>query len=304
MGGRGLAGSFKRQGLAVGHPRSMTPAVVRTMFLPAMFLLATAGCGLVATGLPEPTIGIVVLLAIAVSFVAERLAPYNEDWNEPLGDRWRDVAHAVVNEGSLLLALLALPALGDALVLVEVWPSEWPLVSQVLLAIVLADLGITLAHWTSHRIGWLWRLHAVHHSVRRFYGFNGLMKHPLHQTVELLAGITPLVLVGMPSRVAAALAVCVAVQLLLQHSNVDYATGGLHRLLALNRPHRFHHVAAGGEGDVNFGLFTTIWDRWPLRSHRSGTRAFRTGDIGVAGRPDYPSRYVDQLVEPFRAHTS
>ncbi len=107
----------------------------------------------------------------------------------------------------------------------------------------------------------------------------------------------------MPSPVAAALAVCVAVQLLLQHSNVDYATGGVDSLFALNRPHRFHHVAAGGEGDVNFGLFTTIWDRWVLGTNRSGTRTFRTGDLGVAGRPDYPSRYIDQLREPFRTST-
>ena len=46
----------------------------------------------------------------------------------------------------------------------------------------------------------------------------------------------------------------------LEHSNVDYATGGLGRWLALNRPHRSHHVAAIREGDVNAGLFTAIWD--------------------------------------------
>lgn len=43
----------------------------------------------------------------------------------------------------------------------------------------MADLGITLMHWLSHRSALLWRLHAVHRSVHRIYGLNGLMKHPL-----------------------------------------------------------------------------------------------------------------------------
>ncbi|MCW2630431.1 MAG: hypothetical protein QOF66_4100 [Mycobacterium sp.] len=58
---------------------------------------------------------------------------------------------------------------------------------QVLSAILIADLGITLVHLASHKIGVLWRFHAVHHSITRFSGLNGLMKHPLHQTVEMTA---------------------------------------------------------------------------------------------------------------------
>ena len=37
-------------------------------------------------------------------------------------------------------------------------------------------------------------------------GLNGLMKHPLHQTLEMTAGVTPLLLLGMPVNVASALA--------------------------------------------------------------------------------------------------
>lgn len=39
-----------------------------------------------------------------------------------------------------------------------------------------ADLGITLTHYASHKIGVPWRFHAVHHSVTRCYGRNGLTK--------------------------------------------------------------------------------------------------------------------------------
>lgn len=70
--------------------------------------------------------------------------------------------------------------------------------AQVLLAVAVTDMGVTLVHVASHRVGWLWRMHAVHHSVRRFYGFNGLMKHPLHGALELAAGTAPLLVLGMP----------------------------------------------------------------------------------------------------------
>ncbi len=61
--------------------------------------------------------------------------------------------------------------------------------------------------------------------MERLYGFNGLMKHPMHQSVEALAGLAPLLLVGMPVDVVVLLAFAIGIQLLLQHSNVDMRIG-------------------------------------------------------------------------------
>jgi len=167
------------------------------------------------------------------------------------------------------------------------------------LAIVIADFGITLAHYASHKIDILWRFHSVHHSVERLYGFNGLMKHPLHQTIELIAGTTPLLLMGLPVEVGALLAFSIAIQLMLQHSNVDMRLGSLLYIWAVAPGHRHHHVASKTNGDVNFGLFTMLWD------HALGTFVINrqqplNGELGIAGRPKFPSNYIDQLVEPFR----
>ena len=130
-----------------------------------------------------------------------------------------------------------------------------------MVAIIVADAGITIAHYLSHRLHWLWRFHAVHHSVERLYGFNGFMKHPIHQAIETTAGVTPLLLMGMPFEVGALLGFSVAIQLLLQHSNVDMQIGPLKYVFAFAPIHRFHHQRDGRTGNVNFGLFTTIWDR-------------------------------------------
>jgi sterol desaturase/sphingolipid hydroxylase (fatty acid hydroxylase superfamily) len=275
--------------------------VVETVFLPVMAGLAVAVVATARVGAPKALLVALILVAVAVSFAAEHVAPYERDWNSDHGDRVRDVVHAIVNEGTVLGSLLLLPWLVDRVAVGSVWPSGWPFGLQVVVAVLVADAGITLTHRASHRFGWLWRLHAVHHSVQRMYGFNGLMKHPAHQAIELTAGVVPLVLAGVDARVATALAGCVAIQLLLQHSNVDYATGGLDRWLALNRPHRYHHVAAAGEGDVNFGLFTNMWDRFVLHTAIDGQRRFASTDLGLAGRSDYPHSWPAQMVEPFRS---
>lgn len=245
----------------------------------------------------------VALVAIIVSFAAERRLPYDESWNRSRGDSVRDGIHALVNEASNVVGVVAWAALGFAvapLIGESIWPTQWPFWLQVLVAIVLADLGVTLAHFASHRVSWLWRLHAVHHSVQRMYGFNGLMKHPLHQAIEGCAGLLPLLLLGMPQRVAAVLAFAIVIQLLLQHSNVAMKLGPLRYVFAFAPVHRFHHLRYGRAGDVNFGLFFCVWD-YGLRtafyadSYRVGSR-----DLGIGSRPDYPSEYLAQLTEPFR----
>jgi sterol desaturase/sphingolipid hydroxylase (fatty acid hydroxylase superfamily) len=274
----------------------------RRLYLPLM-LLGVNGVGIacVAAGRPPALLLALLAGAVGLSFAAERLIPYRPEWNRSLGDGPRDVAHAVVNEGLSLGTTAAVPLLAALAPPTGLWPASLPFALQVVGSIVVLDAGIALAHVASHRWAWLWRLHAVHHSVRRLYGFNGLMKHPLHQLVETTAGATPLLLLGMPPDVALALAFCTAVQLLLQHSNADYRTGGLERLLALNRVHRFHHVGRAGEGDVNFGLFTNLVDHALGTFRYERARTFTSADLGIADEPDFPTGYGPQLVAPFRA---
>ena len=261
-----------------------------------VFLLGFIACGI---WLPDGLI-LVFFAALAVSFVTERWLPYEPQWNHNLGDRRRDALHALVNESLNAVGLLILPGLTALLAIEGIWPRGWPLWEQLLLAIVLADAGITLMHYASHRIAPLWRLHAVHHSVQRLYGFNGLMKHPLHQMLEATAGLLPLILLGIPQEVAQLLALAIALQLLLQHSNVDMRLGPLRWVFAWAPVHRFHHMKYGRAGDVNFGLFFNLWD-WLLGTayYRDGYR-MGPGDLGVGSRPDFPVDYGAQMLDPFK----
>ncbi len=283
---------------------SLLRLVLRFGYVPA-FAIGFGGAALhgVAAGWGIERLAALLLGAIAVSFAAERIAPYSDAWNRARGDRLRDTLHVLVNESLVVASIASLPLLARALGTDAsgLWPRQWPFPGQVLAALLVFDLGITLAHFASHRVAWLWRFHAVHHSVERMYGVNGILKHPVHQAIEMIAGTAPLVAIGLPLEVAKALALLTALQLLLQHSNVDSNTGFLRRWFAGSELHRLHHRKEPGRGDVNFGLFTTLGDR--LLGTLDGELGTRLGsdDLGIQAEPDYPAGYAAQLARPFRA---
>lgn len=241
-----------------------------------------------------------LLGAILVSLLVERYIPYQASWNLRHADGPSDLLHALVNESLNIASLAVIPLLAELLPAPPLWPVHWPIWLQLTLAIVCADLGVTLMHWLSHRNALLWRLHAVHHSVPRLYGFNGLMKHPLHQLLEASAGVLPLILLGLPLDIAALLAFAIAVQLLLQHSNVDMRIGPLRHMFAWAPLHRFHHIRYGRAGDVNFALFFSVWDRLLGTAFYRADYRLSDADVGIGDRPDYPRAYLSQLREPFR----
>jgi sterol desaturase/sphingolipid hydroxylase (fatty acid hydroxylase superfamily) len=273
--------------------------LLRHVHVPFIGCLALTAVWLAGRHAPHWYLAMIVVAGIAASFIAERILPVDVVWNRDQGDQRRDLVHTVVNEGLAGASLASLPLLSAAFTVTDIWPAGLPFVVQALGAILVFDLGVTVAHLASHRIGVLWRFHAVHHSVRRLYGLNGLMKHPVHQLIETAAGFTLLLAFGIPESVAAALAACAALQLLLQHSNVDYRVGSLERWLALNRGHRLHHLRWAGVGDVNFGLFTLVWDRL-LGTYDAPGREVTSDQLGIAAHPDYPVTYLAQLAQPFR----
>ena len=274
---------------------------MRILYAPCLFF-GFIGTALYLIHLGASIAWLLPLLAVAIllSFCCEALYPYKQAWASGTGEGPRDYLHAVVNETLNSLGIAAIALLPAWLPSSDCWPSHWAVHWQLLLAIPLADLGITLVHYASHRSALLWRLHAVHHSVTRLYGFNGLMKHPLHQLAEALGGVLPLVLLGLPQDVAALLAFSIAIQLLLQHSNADMRIGWLRHVFAWAPVHRLHHLKYGHVGDVNFALFLPLWDRLLGTALHLPGYALADDDMGIGDRPDYPVGYLAQLCEPWR----
>ena len=276
-------------------------AVTRFAYAPFMVLgLNAAGFAIVATGQHYAWLAAVLLAAVALAFAAERISPWHDAWNHSHGDEAANTIHALVYEISSVNGVMLLPVIAWLTPWEGIWPTHWPLLVQLLMAIIVADLAFTMVHYWSHRYPILWRLHAVHHGVPRMYGFNGLVRHPLHQTLDMVVGTLPLALAGMPIEVALLLGLAVSIQLVVQHSNVAYELGPFRNVMSIGKIHHLHHVNWGKEGDCNFGLFTTMWDRMLGTFHPEPPRAVGATDLGIDEVPHFPrGSYIEQLVFPF-----
>ncbi|MBK4989966.1 sterol desaturase family protein [Pseudomonas sp. S36] len=272
---------------------------MRLLYAPLFFIGFNAAALAVVLNASLLWLPLLLTGAVLVSCICERAMPYRVAWNRSQGETRRDLCHAVTNEGLAIASVASIVPMAGLLPATGLWPHAWPLLVQWLLAVVVADLGITLVHYASHRSERLWRLHAVHHSVTRMYGFNGLLKHPLHQLLETLGGTLPLLLLGLPVQVAALLAFSIAIQLLLQHSNVDMRIGALRHVVAWAPVHRLHHLKYGTTGDVNFALFFPLWDRLLGTSLHLPAYVLAHDDLGIGDRPDYPQTFFAQMREPW-----
>ena len=274
--------------------------IVRFGYLPFMLLgLNGAAWFVVAHGFSYLWLAPLLIAAFALTHCAERLLPHFEEWNDHHGDETTNLFHNAVYEASNLSAVLSIPLIVWLFPYQGIWPTEWPLIGQLLLAICIADFAFTILHYLSHRWPVLWRLHAVHHGVNRLVGFNGLVRHPLHQSIDLWLGSAPLVIMGMPMEVGVLLGFAISVQLIVQHSNVAFVLGPLRKHLSVGSVHHLHHVNWGKEGDCNFGLFFTWWDRVLGTFQLEPSRTITAADMGIDEVPDFPKSYVEQLIFPF-----
>lgn len=243
------------------------------------------------------------LLAVAYgsAFLAERVAPFFDEWtrHEEHGDTKTNVIHTLVYETSSINGLMMIPVICWLFPFQGLWPAHWPLWAQVMIAYLVADFAFMMMHYLSHRLAWLWRLHAVHHGVGRLYGFNGVIRHPLHQSIDMIVGNMPLVIMGMGHDVGLVLGFLISVTLIVQHSNVDARLGPLQKHLSIGRIHHLHHVNWGTEGDCNFGLLLTLWDKLLGTYKETPSRAITAKDMGVDELPNFPKGYIDQLLLPF-----
>jgi sterol desaturase/sphingolipid hydroxylase (fatty acid hydroxylase superfamily) len=71
---------------------------------------------------------------------------------------------------------------------------------------LLVDLMSYLSHRASHRVPWLWRFHAVHHSPRKVHWTSTARLHPVNDLVTYVALILPPLALGFPVDALAPLA--------------------------------------------------------------------------------------------------
>lgn len=244
-----------------------------------------------------PTVPIIAVLGVAIVAILERHFPFHELWRHDHGDTECDAVHAAVNLSVLFGVHFLISALPFSRV-PALWPTDWPIWTQALLAGIVLDLSLFAIHLLSHRVHWLWRFHAIHHSSERLYWLNGERRHPLHAAIMAAPGLAALVLLGAPASVIGLWLAFLAVHLAFQHSNLDYRVGPLRYVIGAAEVHRWHHKREYEDAQVNFGEFWMLWDHL-FRTFLVPSRDIAATEVGLR-EPGFAAGYADHLLHPFR----
>ena len=178
------------------------------------------------------------------------------------------------------------------------------------LTVVAMDGANWLAHYADHRLGPLWRFHALHHSQEELSVLTSFRAHPLMHTTGFLLATVPVVALT-PTRPIAPVLITIYICIgTLQHANLRWTFGPAGRVLVSPAYHRLHH--APDTQRVNLGVVLTIWDilagcaRFPSRSDAVGRTGLNGGPVPV--EQDDAAGLVlllvgEQLIEPFQARS-
>ena len=136
-----------------------------------------------------------------------------------------------------------------------------PVLTFVLYAIIL-DCADYWRHRLSHRFGWWWALHSLHHAQRQMTFWSDDRNHVLDDLISALwFGVIALV-IGVPPLQFPLLVLVLRFLESLSHANARLSFGWLgERLLISPRFHRAHHgLLAAGQRSCNYGAVLPWWD--------------------------------------------
>jgi sterol desaturase/sphingolipid hydroxylase (fatty acid hydroxylase superfamily) len=150
-----------------------------------------------------------------------------------------------------------------------------PAIVQLFEALLWFDLIGYWSHRAFHRVGLLWRYHAVHHSSTELDWLSSVRVHPVNEIGTRIAQAIPLVLVGYSPKILAAYIPLLTLYAIFLHANLSWNFGKLRYVIASPVFHRWHHTTEKEGIDRNFGgmfpwldmLFGTLYfpaDRQPM----------------------------------------
>lgn len=246
----------------------------------------------------------IVLVALILIALFERLFPYKDAWSKNHNDIRNDAWHLVFTQiviGRLMNPFWKFVLAGITAYLAKtyggsIWPNSWNIFYQLFLALLIAEFGRYWIHRWSHEVNWLWKLHAVHHSPKRLYFLNAARFHPIEKIIFLIPETVPFIIMGTSENALLMYAIFNSIHGLFQHSNIYIKMGWLNYIFSMTELHRWHHSKRIKESNTNYGNNLIVWDIlfgtffWP--------RDREVAEIGLIN-PEYPENYIGQVKAPF-----
>jgi lathosterol oxidase len=172
--------------------------------------------------------------------------------------------------------------------------ARMPWLLQFFLAVVVADVAEYFIHLALHKVPFLWRFHAVHHSSKALDWIAGSRSHFVDDTLVRGFILVPLMF-GFSQSIIFAYLIFVTLHATWTHCNFGPNAKWLEKYLVMPRYHHWHHTSQKEGIDKNFAIhfpwidriFGTYYypDEWPER-------------YGLDGEEIAP-RFWGQTIEPF-----
>lgn len=177
------------------------------------------------------------------------------------------------------------------------WVANLNFWIALFLIILVADLVQYWTHRAYHEVPLLWRLHAVHHSVKSMDWLAGSRQHFIELLITRTLVLAPIYVLGFSKEVIDAYIVIVGFQAVFNHANVSVRLGPLRYVIVTPNFHHWHHSQDDEAIDKNYAAHFAFLDHLfgtAVQSDRKWPQQY-----GVVG--DYvPNGFWKQVMFPFR----
>jgi sterol desaturase/sphingolipid hydroxylase (fatty acid hydroxylase superfamily) len=129
---------------------------------------------------------------------------------------------------------------------------------QAVEVILLSDFLVYWGHRLQHRVGFLWRFHAVHHSAEHLDWLAAHREHPLDTIYTVGLINLPAFILGFPLETIAGFIAFRGIWAIYIHSNVRLPIGPLRMLIGAPELHHWHHDRARDAG--NYANISPLMD--------------------------------------------
>ena len=159
--------------------------------------------------------------------------------------------------------------------------ASWPVVVFIANFAIL-DCADYWKHRLSHKYGWWYGIHSVHHAEDQLTFWSDERSHILEDTITYLWLIVVGLAIGIPAFQFPFLILCLRFVASMAHSNTRISYGWLGDHIFISpRFHRTHHAPkAAGRRSCNFGTALSWWDQI-FGTAKFNDLTIETGDAGA-----------------------
>jgi sterol desaturase/sphingolipid hydroxylase (fatty acid hydroxylase superfamily) len=156
------------------------------------------------------------------------------------------------------------------------WGALWTSMVFTVIVFICDDFTRFYLHYLYHRVPWLWRFHAIHHSATVMTPLTLYRIHSIEMAINscrslvVIGGLSGVFIYVIDGNVALVQVLGVSAFAMffnlaganLRHSHIRVGFGPLESWFISPAQHQIHHSTAQQHFDTNYGATLAIWDRW------------------------------------------